>query len=171
MVNVGIDLHKTQFTVCVRDGDRFSQYPTTDAGYEGFLRQTAVWQEAGEAVRAGVESTGNTRYFKSRMEAAGIQVKAINTLKFKVVNESVKETDKHDAATIAEFLEKDMLPESLLCSRTSEQLRRLLKARTTLVRAVVVIKNQIHALLTAEGLEDKKASLQSKAAASAGRPE
>jgi transposase len=74
----------------------------------------------------------------------------------------VKKTDKHDAATIAEFLEKDMLPESRLCSRTSEQLRRLLKARTTLVQAEVVMKNQIHALLTAEGLEDRKASLQSK---------
>jgi transposase len=96
------------------------------------------------------------------MEAAGIAVTVINTLKFKVVNESVKKTDKHDAATIAEFLEKDMLPESQLCSRTSEQLRRLLKARTTLVQAVVVMKNQIHALLTAEGLEDRKASLQSK---------
>jgi hypothetical protein len=49
-----------------------------------------------------------------------------------------------------------------LCSRASEQLRRLLKARTTLVQAEVVMKNQIHALMTAEGLEDKKASLQSK---------
>jgi transposase len=164
MVNVGVDLHKTQFTVCVRDGsgDRFVAYPTTSAGYAVFLGQMAERQEAGETVQVGVESTGNTRYFKSRMEAAGIGVKVINTLKFKVVNESVKKTDKHDAATIAEFLEKDMLPESQLCSRTSEQLRRLLKARTTLVQAVVVMKNQIHALLTAEGLEDQKASLQSK---------
>jgi len=45
----------------------------------------------------------------------------INTLKFKVVNESVKKTDKHDAAVIAEFLEKDMLPQSHLCSRKSER--------------------------------------------------
>jgi transposase len=55
-----------------------------------------------------------------------------------------------------------MLPESRLCSRESEQLRRLLKARTTLVRAQVVMKNQIHALLTAEGMEDVRGSLQSK---------
>jgi transposase len=164
MVHVGVDLHKTQFTVCVRDinGDRFVAYPTTDAGYEAFLQEMVERQEAGGTVRVGVESTGNTRYFKNQMEAAGIEVKVINTLKFKVVNESVKKTDKHDAATIAEFLEKDMLPESQLCSRASEQIRRLLKARTTLVQATVVMKNQIHALLTAEGLEDRKASLQSK---------
>jgi len=47
MVNVGVDLHKTQFTVCVRRG--------------GGL----------------VESTGNTRYFKGRMEEAGIEVKVM----------------------------------------------------------------------------------------------
>jgi transposase len=165
MVNVGIDLHKTQFTVCVRrnGGNKIDTYPTTKEGYEAFLSQAAVWQRNGEEVRAGVESTGNTRYFKSRLEEAGIVVTVINTLKFKVVNESVKKTDKHDAATIAEFLEKDMLPESQLCSQTSEQLRRLLKVRTTLVRTEVVIKNQIHALLMSEGQEDvKKGSLQSK---------
>jgi transposase len=96
------------------------------------------------------------------MEDAGIGVTVINTLKFKVVNESVNKTDKHDAATIAVFLEKDMLPESRLCSRESEQIRRLLKARTTLVRAEVAMKNEIHGLLTSEGMEDVKGSLQSK---------
>ena len=164
MVNVGIDLHKTQFTTCVRnrEGDVFGKYPTTEDGYGAFLEEAGKWQGRGEEVRVGVESTGNTRYFKSRMEAAGVGVTVINTLKMKVVNESVKKTDKHDAATIAEFLEKDMLPESRLCSRTSEQLRRLLKARGMLVKASVGIKNQIHALLTAEGLADVKGSLQSK---------
>ena len=164
MVNVGIDLHKTQFTICVRSrkGNGFAKYPTTAEGYQAFLSEAAKWQRKGEEVRVAVESTGNTRYFKNRMEEAGIGVTVINTLKMKVVNESVKKTDKHDAATIAEFLEKDMLPESQLCSKSSEQLRRLLKARATLVRSEVVMKNQIHGLLTAEGMEDVKGSLQSK---------
>jgi transposase len=165
MVNVGVDLHKTQFTVCVRsrDGNSYAQYPTSSSGYELFLKEMSKRQEAGETVRVGVESTGNTRYFKNQMEAAGIEVTVVNPLKFKVVNESVKKTDKYDAATIAEFLEKDMLPVSRLCSQTSEQLRRLLKVRTVLVRSQVVIKNQIHALLMSEGLEDVKAgALQSK---------
>jgi transposase len=164
MVNVGIDLHKTQFTICVRgrNGNEFEKYPATAFGYETFLKKVSKWQKAGNEVRVGVESTGNTRYFRDILEEAGVKVTVINTLKLKVVTESVKKTDKHDAATIAEFLEKDMLPEARLCSRESEKLRRLLKARTTLVRAQVVIKNQIHGLLTAEGFEDKRGSLQSK---------
>ena len=164
MVNVGIDLHKTQFTICVRErnGNKFEKYPTTAEGYEAFLKSVAIWQRNGKEVRAGVESTGNTRYFRDRLEAAGVKVTVINTLKLKVVTESVKKTDKHDAATIAEFLEKDMLPVAQICSRESEKQRRMIKARTTLVRAQVVMKNQIHGLLTAEGMEDIRGSLQSK---------
>ncbi len=164
-MNVGVDLHKSQFTVHVYEGKdekENRQYSTSKAGYEEFLEKVQAWQRSGESIRVGVESTGNTRYFQNQMEAAGCEVKVINTLKFKVVNESVKKTDKHDAATIAEFLAKDMLPESRLCTEESEQIRRLLKSRQTLVRAGVTIKNQIHALLTGIGMEDKKASLQSK---------
>jgi transposase len=170
MVNIGIDLHKTQFTVCVRSRDEkrkitntFTKYSTKNEGYAAFFNEAAECQKKGEEVRVGVESTGNTRYFKSRMEAAGIGVTVINPAKLKVINESVNKTDKHDAATIAEFLEHDMLPEAHLCSPESEKLRRLLKVRTTLVKAMVVIKNQIHAFLTSEGMEDVKPGvLQSK---------
>jgi transposase len=166
MVNVGVDLHKTQFTICARsrdNGEYFARYATDEEGYRAFFSLVSKWQKNGEEVRAGVESTGNTRYFKNRMEAAGVEVKVINPLKMKVVNESVKKTDKHDAATIAEFLEKDMLPLSQLCSRESEQIRRYLKVRTSLVKTVTLIKNQIHALFLSEGLADvKSADLQSK---------
>ena len=166
MVNVGVDLHKTQFTICARrpeDGEFFSRYSTEEGGYNEFLKLLSMWQKNGEEVRVGVESTGNTRYFKNRLEEIGVVVQVINPLKMKVINESVKKTDKHDAATIAEFLEKDMLPLSQLCSKESEQLRRLLKVRAMLVKTVTVIKNQIHALLLSEGLPDvKSGALQSK---------
>lgn len=163
IINAGVDLHKTQFTVFVKQsGNQFEQYSTEEEGYEKFLKRIRAWKKNGMTVRVGVESTGNTRYFKNRMEQAGVEVVVINTLKFKVVNESVKKTDRHDAATIAEFLEKDMLPESILCSEKSEQLRRLIKVRTTLVRTIVSVKNQIHGLLTGLGIKDTKASLQSK---------
>ena len=50
--------------------------------------------------------------------------------KFKIVNESLKKTDCHNAFMIAEFLEKGILPEVRLCSWESEVLRRSLKVRT-----------------------------------------
>ena len=164
-IDIGVDLHKTQFTVYAQRGEKSEvngQYPTNEEGYKTFLRKLGAWKRSGHDIRIGVESTGNTRYFKHRMEEKGFSVVVINTMKFKVINESVKKTDKHDAATIAEFLSKDMLPESRLCSESSEQLRRLLKVRSTLVRTRVTVKNQIHGLLVSLGMEDTKASLQSK---------
>jgi transposase len=74
----------------------------------------------------------------------------------------VKKTDRHDAATIAEFLEKDMLAVARLCSTESEELRRLLRTRTVLVRSVLAVKNQLHGLLLSMGIERSRGSLQSK---------
>jgi transposase len=48
--------------------------------------------------KAAVESTGNTRYFKSRLEAAGIGVTVINTLKMKVVKGSLQSKKRAQAS-------------------------------------------------------------------------
>ena len=165
---IGVDLHKTQFTVHVRTEekveslDQIKLYPTTVAGYAEFLSRIETYRATGAAVKIGVESTGNTRFFKNQVEKAGAEVTVINTLKFKVINESTKKTDKHDASTISEFLSKDMLPESYLCGKETENIRRLLKSRERLVRSTVGQKNEIHALLVSLGLSDELRSLQSK---------
>jgi len=165
-MSVGVDLHKGQFTVYWRSEDglngKWKRYQTTESGYAQFLQALQRAAEAGYESQVAVETTGNTRYFKRRVEEAGVKVRVINTLKFKVVNESVKKTDRHDAATIAEFLEKDMLPEARLCSPASEELRRVLKTRKVLVQTIVTIKNQLHGLLMSYGIEVSKGSLQSK---------
>lgn len=166
-MSVGVDLHKGQFTVYWRTEGvaaegRNDRYGTDEHGYRRFERELGEAIDGGLEVTVAVESTGNTRYFKNRVERLGITVVVVNTLKFKIVNESVKKTDRHDAATIAEFLEKEILPEARLCSQESEELRRLLKTRTTLVRTIVVVKNQIHGLLLSLGIESARGSLQSK---------
>ena len=165
---IGVDLHKTQFTVHVRSEeeseslDQIRKYPTTQDGYAEFLARISRYKAAGAGVKIGVESTGNTRFFKNQVEKAGAEVTVINTLKFKVINESAKKTDRHDASTISEFLSKDMLPESYLCGKETENIRRLLKSRERLVRSTVGQKNEIHALLVSLGLSDELRSLQSK---------
>ena len=90
---IGVDLHKTQFTVHVRTEEnvesleQIKQYPTTAAGYAEFLARIETYKASGAAVKIGVESTGNTRFFKNQLEKAGAEVTVINTLKFKVINQ------------------------------------------------------------------------------------
>lgn len=119
----------------------------TACGYGSFLEKMTGLMSLGYKVTAAVESMGNTRYFRNQLLQAGIEVRVVNTMKFKVVNQSVKKTDKHDARTLAEFPEKDMLPESVLCSQASEEIRRILKSRSVLVKALVALKNQVHGFL------------------------
>ena len=165
-MSVGVDLHKTQFTVCVLSEDRTVNesgiYPTSKLGYKAFLSKMTALMDQGYEITAAVESTGNTRYFRNQLLKAVIGLKVVNTMKFKVVTESVKKTDKRDARTIAEFLEKQMLPESILCSQESEDIRRVIKSRSILVKALVSLKNQVHGLLLGYGIESRRGQLQSK---------
>lgn len=89
-------------------------------------------------------------------------MRVIKPQQCKVVCQSVHKTDRSDAATIAGFLEADMLTEAELCSQGNEWRRRLLNRRSLAVRMIVAAKNQIHGLLTGLGMTDNKASSQSK---------
>ena len=163
---VGVDLHKTQFTVCALDeGGEYlleKRYQTTEEGYEDFINEMHSQEENGYSIELAVETTSNARFFKNRMEQEGFVVKVVNTNRFKVITMSTKKTDANDAATLAYYLVKEMLPEAHLCSQTSEEIRRLLKTRSVLVQSMVKIKNQIHGMMLGYGIETKAAQFQSK---------
>jgi len=161
----GIDLHKKQFTVYmmnINDEGTYGIFNTDETGYNNFMNILKESLKSGFKINIAVESTGNTRYFKNKIESVGVVVKVINTMKFKVVNESINKTDKRDAKTIAEFLKKDVLPEAKLCSEDSELLRRLVKIRSVMVSTKVKMKNQIHGILLGMGVETKSGQLNSK---------
>ena len=163
---VGVDLHKTQFTVCAmnEEGEYLLErkYRTTEEGYEEFSQEMHCQESQGYSIELAVETTGNARYFKNRMEKEYFAVKVVNTNRFKVITMSTKKTDANDAATLAYYLMKEMLPEANLCSQTSEEMRRMLKTRTILVQSIVKIKNQIHGMMLGYGIETKAAQFQSK---------
>ena len=58
-----------------------------------------------------VEATGNTFMFCRFLKAHVGRLVVVNPSQFKVISMSTKKTDRHDAKVLAEFLEKDMLPE------------------------------------------------------------
>ncbi len=163
---VGIDLHKTQFTVNAlnEDGEVLleKKYSTKEEGYKEFVQEMHNQEEQGYTIELAVETTGNARYFKNEMEKEGFVVKVVNTNRFKVITMSTKKTDANDAATLAYYLLKGMIPQAHLCSQTSEEIRRMLKTRSILVQSVVKIKNQIHGMMLGYGIETKAAQLQSK---------
>ena len=165
---VGVDLHKMQFTVHAVSEETGEMvlngvYLTDNQGYKEYCEKLHTIEAENECcIELAVEATGNARYFKNKMEAEGFGVLVVNTSKFKVIAMSTKKTDANDAATLAFYLSKDMLPQSHLCDQTSEEIRRMLKTRSILVSSTVKIKNQIHGMLLGYGIETKAAQFQSK---------
>lgn len=165
---VGVDLHKMQFTVHAVNEETGEVvltgiFKTDNQGYKDFCEKLhAIEAEEECIIELAVEATGNARYFKNKMEAEGFGVLVVNTSKFKVITMSTKKTDANDAATLAFYLSKDMLPQSHLCDQTSEEIRRMLKTRSILVSSTVKIKNQIHGMLLGYGIETTSAQFQSK---------
>ncbi|MGN1157459.1 MAG: IS110 family transposase, partial [Agathobacter sp.] len=165
---VGVDLHKLQFTVHAVNEETGEMvlngvFRTDSQGYKDFCEKLHAIEDGTECcIELAVEATGNARYFKNKMEAEGFGVLVVNTSKFKVITMSTKKTDANDAATLAFYLSKDMLPQSHLCDQTSEEIRRMLKTRSILVSSTVKIKNQIHGMLLGYGIETKTAQFQSK---------
>jgi transposase len=159
-----VDLHKHQFTnyYLFKDEGYYGKFETDEKGFNRFKEEIKLILKRGFKVKIAVESTGNTRFFKNEIEKLGVEVLVVNTLKFKVVNESVNKTDKRDAKTIAEFLTKDMLPLVNLSSEKSEKLRRLVNVRKELVKTRVKLKNTIHGMLLSFGIETKAGQLNSK---------
>lgn len=154
---VGVDLHK-QFTIhavneVTGEVVLSGVYLTTSEGYKDFIEKLHTIEAETECeIALAVEATGNARYFKNKMEAEGFSVAVVNTSKFKVITMSTKKTDSNDAATLAFYLSKDMLPESYLCDQTSEEIRRMLKTRSILVSSTVKIKIKFMECCWAMGL-------------------
>lgn len=164
MINVGVDLHKTQMTVCyLTDDDQVSQkvYRTDQAGYEDFsidLKALAVYRNK---IRVGVETTGNVWFFVKKVEGHVGEVRVVNTMKFKVIVSSTSKTDRRDARTIAEYLKKDMLPTVTLPDAESRMIAKYVKVRDRYVKLATRLKNQIHALFAEEGICLKTVELSS----------
>jgi len=160
---LGVDLHKTVFTVCFLE-DETGEYVYKDYHLSRIERFKS---ELDQKDVVGVESTGNTRYFVERIRDCVNEVKVINPSRFKVISQSVQKTDRRDALTIAEFLSKGMIPEIRMRDKETAQIKSLVHTRDKLVKLRTALKNKVHNILNFYGISIKRESLTSNKGLSA----
>jgi len=155
---IGVDLHKTRFTVCylATKGEHILRtLPVSKAGIRAF-KDTLTAQD-----EVAVESTGNTGHFAREIKAAVRAIRIINPTQFKIISQSVKKTDEHDALVIAKYLSKGLIPEVRMRSKEEAQLASLIGTRDKFVKLRTTLKNKIHNILNAHGIVTKKELLTS----------
>jgi transposase len=64
--------------------------------------------------------------------------------------------DKVDAATLAQLLRADLLPEAWIAPQPVRDLRALLRHRAALVRLSTSLKNRVHAVLADRGISEDR---------------
>ena len=150
----GIDLHRNQFSCCVRlDNGRsyFSEWALEQL--PRFVKKLRPTDEV------AVEVTGNTRLFYDAVAPHVARVVVVDTNQFRVISRSVKKTDERDAALLALYLSKGLLPEVRMKDKQHGQLASLTQTRDTLVKLRTALKNKVNNILSARGINLPKEAL------------
>ena len=155
---IGVDLHKNRFTVCyLQKGGAYRLHEfQVRKGLEDFKKTLKRDDEV------AVESTGNTAYFVREIAGLVKEAKVINPTQFKIISHSVKKTDEHDAATIASYLSKGLIPEVRMRTKEQSQIASLIGTRDRFVKLRTVLKNKIHNILNANGIVTRTEMFSSK---------
>ena len=159
--SIGVDLHRDCFTTAILAANgRCYTREWKFGDLEKFV-ETLAYDD-----KVAVEMTTNARLFRDAVSPYVERVDVVNTRQFKVVTESVKKTDKHDAVLLARFLEKDMLPTVHLKPKVLADLASLTRARDTLVKQRTTLKNQVNNLFAASGVKLRRERMSSNKALS-----
>lgn len=154
---IGVDLHRNCFTICLiaeNGREYFSEYRLEDI--DRFLRKLRQTDEV------AVEVTGNTRLFYDQVAPHVARVAVVNPSEFRVIRQSTKKTDKHDARALALFLSKGLLPEVRMKDKQHAELASLTQTRDALVKQRTALKNKVNNLLSSRGVNLTKESLASE---------
>jgi len=143
---IGVDLHKKIITVCVMDEklsvvQRKTLYCAQPEVVVEFFRQHAPFNVV-------VEATASYLWFTELLQPLAEKIVLANPKKLRVIAESTKKTDRLDARILAEFLARDMIPESYMPTPRERQHRTLVRQRQYLRDRVTSVKCKIRRMLS-----------------------
>jgi len=154
-VYVGIDVHRkrSQVAVVTEDG-KVQLNKNVVNGSEPFLRLIGDLP-AGTPV--AFEAAFGWSWLAELLEDYAFEAHLVHPLRCKAIASARLKNDKVDAATLAQLLRADLLPEAWLAPAKVRQLRALLRHRVSLVRLGTQLRNRIHAVAADHGY-DRSAS-------------
>jgi transposase len=146
---VGLDVHKDSCQAAFVNARgkivKEDVFNTDKHGLEKLVKSTKRHHVVMEASSSSLHLYDLLRETCDVKVAHPTMVKAIASARIK--------TDKIDARILAHLLRADLIPESYVPSKEQRQVRLLIRHRASLVRIRTSLKNQVHALLTREGIK------------------
>ena len=153
MNSIGVDLHKKIITVCVMNEKlsvqaRKTLYCNQPDEIIEFFRQFRPFKVV-------VEATASYLWFVELLEPLAEKVVLANPKKLRVIAESTKKTDRLDAQILAEFLARDMIPESYMPTPRQRQHRALIRHRQYVRGRMTSVRCKIRRILSDYNVDRK----------------
>jgi transposase len=150
---VGLDVHKgtTTATYLAPGGRRLKQrtFPTTRAHLLAFAR------EVGTSVPIVLEASTAGKAVATALKETGSELHMAAPNKVALIAKAPIKTDERDSATLAHLYQAGFLPECYIPPPEIDRLRTLVRARQDLGFKATIAKNQIHALVTRNLLDEE----------------
>jgi transposase len=143
---IGLDVHKKSIQVCILDarGDVLEEkkVPTDHHSILEFARTL------GPDDQVALESCTFAWAVHDLLEPFAGRIVVSNAYKTRAIAEAKIKTDKVDARVLAELLRADYLPSVWVPDPQTRHMRHLVSQRHHLVRRMISLKNQIHAIFS-----------------------
>jgi transposase len=148
-VYVGIDVHRKRSQVAVIDevGEVLANRNVTN----GVRPILSVIGGLPAGTPAAYEAAFGWGWLLELLEACGFEPHMVHPLQCKAIASARLKNDKAGAATLAQLLRADLLPEARVAPPQVRRLRALLRHRAQLVRLRTLLRNRIHAVLAGHG--------------------
>jgi len=108
--------------------------------------------DAGQPIKAVIESMTGARFVHDQLELAGWDVRIADAVKTRGIAPLACKTDRIDCWVLAELARRDLIPEIWLPDPAVRAERERARFRLHLVRHRVSLKNRVHAILFQHGI-------------------
>jgi len=150
---VGLDVHKSSIYAVVmnKEGKKLFERKLKNHPHE-VDKLLANLEPKNTSI--ALEACSVWQYLYDYLHESGYyDLSLTNPLQVRLIANSRKKTDKHDAKVLADLLRTNMLPKSYAAPKDVREQRQITRHRASLVRLRTEIKNKIHAILLRHGIE------------------
>lgn len=160
MQSIGFDIHKKTIAYCAKwpNGEMVDKgsIPAHQEGLSEWLKtRTTPWEGV-------MEATLFTGWIYDALAPHAQTLKVANPKMLKAISYAKKKNDAVDAATLADLLRCNLVPEVHMLPKEIRELRRILRTRNFLLTQAVRLKNKMAGLLMETGTQYCKKRLHGK---------
>jgi transposase len=153
-VYVGMDVHRKRSQVAIVDEAGAQQRNRNLANDPAKLVPILGVLAPGTPV--AFEAAYGWGWLVELLEELGLEPHLVHPSRCKAIASARLKNDKVDAATLAQLLRADLLPEAWIAPQQVRDLRALLRHRAALVRLSTSCKNRVHAVLADRGISEDR---------------